>query len=135
MSLLAAAQKDLSGAVSEALDRHGLGRAHFRALSVIRDHPGLTVKALFTRLDITKQSLSRILTHLTDANLVEQRRGKIDGREKALFLTEHGAALEEDLFDLQKDRLMAAYRAAGGESVAGFWEVLEHLTGLKQPPT
>ncbi len=38
-----------------------------------------------------------------------------------------GAALERELSDAQRDRMRAAYRAAGPEAVAGFRQVLEAM--------
>ena len=38
-----------------------------------------------------------------------------------------GVALEQSLSDAQRNRMRAAYRAAGAEAVAGFWQVLEAM--------
>ena len=71
----------------------GLGRAHHRALHFIAREPGLTVGKVLDILDITKQSLSRVLRELMDQNLVEQRQGEQDRRQRHLWLTVEGEAL------------------------------------------
>ncbi len=78
-------------------------------------------------LGVTKQSLNRVLRALIEDGLVESRIGTRDKRERHLFLTEAGAALERALSDAQRARMRAAYRVAGPEAVAGFRTVLEAM--------
>jgi DNA-binding MarR family transcriptional regulator len=59
--------------------------------------------------------------------LVESRVGKADKRERHLFLTDKGRALEGVLSDAQRARMRAAYRDAGADAVAGFRTVLEAM--------
>ncbi len=53
--------------------------------------------------------------------------GRADARERHLYLTERGQALERELSDAQRARMRAAYRAAGPAAVAGFKQVLEAM--------
>ena len=103
------------------------GRAHHRAIHFIARHPGTTVNNLLNILGVTKQSLNRVLRTLIEDKLVESRVGTVDKRERHLFLTEDGAALERQLSDAQRARMRAAYRNAGPEAVAGFRQVLEAM--------
>ena len=103
------------------------GRAHHRALHFINRDPGLTVTALLAVLGVTKQSLNRVLRTLIADGLVENRVGRKDKRERHLFLTETGAALERELSEAQRGRMRAAYRNAGPQAVAGFRQVLEAM--------
>jgi len=105
----------------------GYGRAHHRAVHFIHRSPGTTVSNLLSILGVTKQSLNRVLRTLIEDGLVESRIGRTDKRERNLHLTEAGAALERALSDAQRDRMRAAYRAAGPEAVAGFRQVLEAM--------
>ncbi|RVT81946.1 MarR family transcriptional regulator [Rhodobacteraceae bacterium CCMM004] len=109
------------------LARHGYGRAHHRAVHFINRWPGTTVNNLLSILGVTKQSLNRVLRTLIDDGLVESRVGTRDKRERNLYLTADGAALERALSDAQRARMRAAYRQAGPEAVAGFREVLEAM--------
>ena len=103
------------------------GRAHHRALHFIGRDPGLTVTALLAVLAVTKQSLNRVLRTLLEDGLVESRVGRRDRRERLMFLTDKGAALERRLSEAQRARMRAAYRAAGPQAVQGFRQVLEAM--------
>ncbi len=103
------------------------GRAHHRAIHFINRAPGTTVTNLLAILGVTKQSLNRVLRTLIEDGLVESRVGSSDRRERNLYLTEAGIALENRLSDAQRTRMRAAYREAGPEAVAGFRKVLEAM--------
>ncbi len=109
------------------LEEKGYGRAHHRAIHFIHRSPGTTVNNLLSILGVTKQSLNRVLRGLIEDGLVESRIGREDKRERHLFLTPTGAALERELSDAQRDRMRGAYRAAGPAAVAGFRQVLEAM--------
>lgn len=109
------------------LAQYDYGRAHHRALHFIKRSPGTTVNNLLSILGVTKQSLNRVLRTLIGDGLVESRVGRRDRRERHLYLTEAGAALERELSEAQRARMRAAYRAAGPEAVAGFRQVLEAM--------
>ncbi|MBR3372086.1 MAG: MarR family transcriptional regulator [Rhodobacteraceae bacterium] len=109
------------------LAEHGYGRAHHRALHFINRTHGTTVNNLLTVLGVTKQSLNRVLRTLIEDGLVDSRIGRTDRRERNLYLTESGKTLERKLSEAQRDRMRAAYRAAGPQAVAGFRQVLEAM--------
>ncbi len=117
-------------AILEGLD---YGRAHHRALHFIARAPGMNVKRLLQILGVTKQSLNRVLRTLIEDNLVDSRVGTADKRERHLYLTEKGAALEGRLSEAQRRQMRAAYRQAGPDAVAGFRQVLEAMmdTGMR----
>ena len=109
------------------LEDMAYGRAHHRAVHFIHRSPGTTVNNLLAILGVTKQSLNRVLRALVEDGLVRSEVGTRDKRERHLFLTEAGEALERQLSDAQRDRMRAAYRAAGPEAVTGFRQVLEAM--------
>ncbi|WP_439561188.1 MarR family winged helix-turn-helix transcriptional regulator [Roseinatronobacter sp.] len=106
---------------------HAYGRAHHRALHFINRTHGTTVNNLLTVLGVTKQSLNRVLRTLIADGLVESRIGRTDRRERNLYLTDAGKELERMLSEAQRNRMRAAYRAAGPQAVAGFRQVLEAM--------
>jgi len=114
------------------LEKYSYGRAHHRAIHFIHRSPGTTVNNLMSILGVTKQSLNRVLRTLIEDGLVESRVGPRDKRERHLYLTETGAALEQELSDAQRARMRAAYRSAGPEAVAGFRQVLEAMMDPEQ---
>ena len=111
------------------------GRAHHRAIHFINRAPGTTVNNLLDILGVTKQSLNRVLRTLIEDGLVESRVGQADKRERHLFLTGQGKALEQRLSDAQRTRMRAAYRDAGPEAVAGFRMVLEAMMDAEMQQT
>jgi DNA-binding MarR family transcriptional regulator len=103
------------------------GRAHHRAIHFINRAPGTTVNNLLNILGVTKQSLNRVLRTLIEDGLVQSKVGQNDKRERHLFLTDDGKALEQRLSDAQRARMRVAFREAGPEAVAGFRTVLEAM--------
>lgn len=103
------------------------GRAHHRAIHFIHRSPGTTVNNLLALLGVTKQSLNRVLRALVEDGLVRSEVGTRDKRERHLYLTIAGEDLERQLSDAQRDRMRAAYRAAGPDAVTGFRRVLEAM--------
>ena len=117
MELLYFAYRRFTGEADTLLKAHGYGRAHHRVLYFVGQSPGLTVGQLLDLLQITKQSLGRVLRVLVHAGLIEQRRGDHDGRERHLTLTPKGASLEAAVAQAQiqllRDTFLAAPKPAG----------------------
>ena len=134
MELLYFGNSHITRAIDRGLAKQGLGRAHHRALYFIARKPNLTVSELLALLNITKQSLGRVLNELLERDLVETRPGERDRRQRLLRLTEPGAAMEALLFEALRERLSAAYSRAGQEAVTGFWKVLEGLIPEDEMP-
>ncbi len=117
----------LTRTVDDQLAAQGLGRAHHRALYFVARQPDLTVSTLLKLLNITKQSLGRVLNDLVERGLIDSRPGAADRRQRLLRLTADGSALEAQLFEGLREKLSAAYAQAGQAAVTGFWQVLEGL--------
>lgn len=127
MELLYFGNSQYYASLEGALERLNLGRAHQRALYFIARQPDLPVIELLRLLNITKQSLGRVLNELTERGLVETSTGQRDRRQRLLRLTTEGITLEAELFNVLRDTMAAAYAEAGQGSVTGFWRVLEAL--------
>jgi DNA-binding MarR family transcriptional regulator len=121
------ALRDLNAAPDAILAELGFGRAHHRCLHWIARRPGLKVGELLAILGITKQSLTRVLGPMIEGGYVAQAPGQQDRRQRLLTLTEKGQALERRLYEVQRERLVTAYREAGGPAVDGFKRVLRGL--------
>lgn len=122
------------------LQDYDYGRAHHRAIHFINRYEGITVNGLLKILGVRKQSLNRVLRALVKDGHVEARVGEKDRRERCLFLTTKGLDFEERLSFAQRQRMRAAYKAAGQEAVQGFRIVLENIMdedmkALSQLPT
>ena len=118
----------------DMLAAKGFGRAHHRALYFIARQPGMPVSDLLSLLNITKQSLSRVLAELQEKALVAATIGARDRRQRLLDLTPEGAQLEAALFEELRRGMAAAYAAAGQGAVTGFWGVLEGLIPAADRP-
>ena len=127
VEMLYFAYRDFTKGPDRQLERYGFGRAHHRALYFIARKPGLNVSELLGTLQITKQSLGRVLGDMRTAGLVEHREGRDDRRQRHLYLTPDGERLEQELFAVLREAMSRAYNHAGPQAVAGFWAVLDGL--------
>jgi DNA-binding MarR family transcriptional regulator len=125
--LLFFAYRDFTNVADRVLEELGLGRAHHRALHFIGRNPGITVSGLLAILRITKQSLARVLNALVDEGFVAHAPGFEDRRLRLLTLTDKGTALEQRLFDSQREKLATAYRCSGPQAVDGFRTLLRAM--------
>ncbi len=124
IELMFFAYRDFTARGDAILAKEHFGRAHHRVVYFVGRHPGITVSALLAILSITKQSLARVLGQLVREEYVRQKTGANDRRQRLLYLTDKGRALEQDLTSEQRARLTAAFREAGAEAVAGFRKVM-----------
>ncbi len=122
------AYRDFTGEADAILANRDMGRAHHRVIYFVGRNPNITVSDLLNILNITKQSLSRVLSRLIDDEYIHAQQGSDDKRQRLLSLTEKGITLEKELTDVQKLRFSRAYKMAGAESVDGFLRVLENMT-------
>ena len=127
IELMFFAYRDFTGEADSLLAEQNMGRAHHRAIYFIGRNPGITVSELLAILNITKQSLSRVLSALVETGHVEQQTGPEDRRQRLLYLTETGIELESRLTEIQGRRFARAYREAGMTAVEGFQRVLQGL--------
>lgn len=127
IELLYFAYRDFTSDPDAILADTGLGRAHHRVLYFVGRTPGTTVSGLLKLLRITKQSLSRVLGQLVEEGYIIQKHGTEDRRQRLLYLTEKGTNYESELFATQRQRVAQAYKTAGPDAVAGFWEVLLNI--------
>ena len=132
VELLFFAYRDFIGEPDRILVRYGFGRAHHRVLHFVNRNPGLTVAELLGILDITKQSLARVLRDLVSQGFIEQRAGDEDRRQRLMFLTAGGRALADELLALQAARVGRALDGAGAMEQQAIKSFLVGLLDLGQ---
>ena len=132
MELLYFGYREFTAGADHILDAYGFGRAHHRVIHFIGRDPGLTVKQLLNILQITKQSLARVLKALLEDGFVEQREGQEDRRQRRLYLTDQGQVLEGEIAQLQLKLLRDTFLSAGPEAVEGFRDVMLGLVAPAQ---
>lgn len=113
IELLFFAYRDFVGDPDEVLGKLGFGRAHHRVLHFVNRNPGMKVADLLDILNITKQSLGRVLKQLVDQGYVVQKEGAQDRRQRLLYVTPKGEALALKLAGLQTQRINRAFGELG----------------------
>jgi DNA-binding MarR family transcriptional regulator len=113
IELLFFAYRDFVGDPDEVLAKLSFGRAHHRVLHFVNRNPGMKVADLLDILNITKQSLGRVLKQLVDQGYVVQKEGAQDRRQRLLFVTPKGEALALRLAGLQTVRINGAFDKLG----------------------
>jgi len=127
IELLFFAYRDFTADPDAILEEFGFGRAHHRVLHFVCREPGLRVTDLLDILQITKQSLARVLRQLIEQGYIVQRAGEHDRRERLLFPTESGAALFAKLIEPQLRRVTRALAAAGPEGAETIEQFLQDM--------
>lgn len=124
------AYRDFVGDPDRILADYNFGRAHHRVLHFVQRRPGLTIAELLDILQITKQSLNRVLKELVETGFVESRTGTQDKRQRNLYATATGRELAIRLAQLQARRINGALALVGPE--AG--EIISrYLAGMIDP--
>jgi DNA-binding MarR family transcriptional regulator len=111
IELLFFAYRDFTSDPDQLLAQYGFGRAHHRVVHFVNRMPGLTVAELLDVLQITKQSLARVLKQLIDAGYVVQVQGPRDRRQRELYPTAKGRELALALARPQSSRIKSALKA------------------------
>ncbi|MBI2716693.1 MAG: MarR family transcriptional regulator [Rhizobiales bacterium] len=113
IELLFFAYRDFVGDPDEVLSKLGFGRAHHRVLHFVNRNPGMKVADLLDILNITKQSLGRVLKQMVDQGFILQKEGAQDRRQRLLYVTPKGEALALKLAGLQTARITRAFGELG----------------------
>lgn len=92
------------------------GRAHHRVVYFVSRQPGMTVADLLDTLQITKQSLARVLKQLIDDGYIRQMAGPEDRRQRRLYPTLTGRELALALSEPQSRRIDRALEGLGPDA-------------------
>lgn len=130
------AYRDFISDPDAILARIGMGRAHHRVVYFVSRHPGLMVSDLLETLQITKQSLSRVLKHLIEAGYIRQMAGAKDRRERRLYPTLAGRELALALSEPQSLRIARAMEELTPDKREAVKEFLKKMRGRDEslPP-
>jgi DNA-binding MarR family transcriptional regulator len=121
------AYRDFIGEPDRILAQIGFGRAHHRVLYFVNRYPGMRVADLLEILQITKQSLARVLRELVRDGYVRRDSGETDRRERLLYATEHGTLLARRLTEMQATKVSAALAAIGEDGAEAVAAFLRHM--------
>lgn len=121
------AYRDLVSDPDRVLNEIGFGRAHHRVLHFVNRYPGMRVADLLEILQITKQSLARVLRELIKEGYIHQRSGEEDRRERLLFVTPRGRALAAQLAEPQVKKMREVLNALGEDRSLAAAKFLEDM--------
>ncbi|MCP4394193.1 MAG: MarR family transcriptional regulator [Alphaproteobacteria bacterium] len=124
MELFFFGYRNFTSEPDNALEKYGFGRAHHRVIYFIARHPSITVSELLNILQITKQSLSRVLRKLVKEGVVSQKPGNIDKRQRHLKLTKKGIELEQEMAEIQMSIISNVCKKVEDSDVDGFRKTL-----------
>ncbi len=121
------AYRDFVSDPDAILAKLGYGRAHHRVVHFVSRRPGMTVADLLGILQITKQSLARVLKELIDSGYVRQMAGPADRRQRRLYPTLAGRELSLALSDPQSRRIAQAMEGMTSDERATVRRFLEGM--------
>ena len=113
------------------IEKTNLGIADIKCLLLINLNPGITFNELMLNLDITKQSLNRVLKVLIEKNFISQKTNSEDARKKNLYLTDSANSLLNKVLKPSMEKLSSAFLKSGTNSVQGLSQILSNLNSLR----
>ena len=123
MELLFFSYRDFTAGPDEILKHIHFGRVHHRIIYFVHKHKVITIKELLKILQISKQSLSRILDQLVQEKYINISVG-IDKRTRSLTLTEKGIELEKQLSNMQIIKIKNTIQNADEDEINSFKKIL-----------
>ena len=115
--------RDFTAGPDKILEKINFGRAHHRVIYFVGKQKKITIKELLTILQITKQSLSRVLIQLVKEKFILVSAG-IDKRTKNLSLTKKGGDLEKELSTIQITKIRNVLKQFNEKDINGFKKIL-----------
>jgi MarR family transcriptional regulator for hemolysin len=110
MTLFRRVDKLMSGAVDEAMSRHGVRIGQNLLLEVLWDGDGLTPGELAARLQVATPTVVKSATRMETAGLLVRRRDPDDARLVRLYLTDHARSVRADV-EREREELAARVTA------------------------
>ena len=123
IELLFFSYREFTMGPDEILNKLNFGRAHHRIIYFVGKQKEINIKDLLTILQITKQSLSRVLNQLVKEKYINVSIGG-DKRTKNLTLTNIGINLEEKLSKIQINNIKNIFKKMDESDINGFKKIL-----------
>ena len=123
IELMFCSYRDFTSGPDKILEKIKFGRAHHRVIYFVGKRDNLTIKELLSILQITKQSLSRVLNQLVNEKYILLSIGE-DKRTKKLILSKKGEELEKKLSDIQISNIFNVIKKFDEVDINGFKKIL-----------
>ena len=126
LELIFFSYRDFTAGPDKILEKLNFGRAHHRVIYFVGKKNKITIKDLLGVLQITKQSLSRVLNQLVKDEFIIVSTG-LDKRTKRLSLTEKGDRLEKELSEIQISKIKKVINNFSEDNINGFKKILYEM--------
>jgi len=126
LELIFFSYRDFTAGPDKILEKLNFGRAHHRVIYFVGKKNRITIKDLLGVLQITKQSLSRVLNQLVRDEFIIVSTG-LDKRTKKLSLTEKGKSLEKELSAIQINKIKKVINNFSEDNINGFKKILYEM--------
>ena len=126
--------RDFTAGPDKILEKLNFGRAHHRVIYFVGKKDQITIKELLGVLKITKQSLSRVLNQLVKEGFIVVSTG-LDKRTKNLSLTSSGLSLENELSNIQIEKIKKVINNFNQEDIDGFKKILYEMIEIDNKKT
>ena len=111
----------------KVLDKHTIGLAHNKVIHLLSMYEGISISELLKKLEVTKQSLNRVLKDLIKLEIIEFKKDEQDTRVKHVYLNDKGRKISDEIFQTQKKRIYNALLNSKSEEVLNFDRVLHKI--------
>ena len=122
--------RDFTAGPDKVLEKMNFGRAHHRVIYFVGKKDKITIKELLLILQITKQSLSRVLNQLVKEKYIILSTGT-DKRTKNLELTKKGRDLENKLSLIQINKIKNIIKDSDENEINSFKLMLYKMIDTK----
>ena len=113
------------------LKKYQLGTAHHKSLHLISFYEGITISQLLRKLNVTKQSLNRVLNDLKKLDFLIFKKNSRDTRVRHIYLNSKGSKIYNEIFFSQKKRIYKAFLNSSAKEVLNFDQVLKRIINEK----
>lgn len=126
LDVLSGLMKEVAEAAHQARD--GVSVREVRLLLLVREHPGLTISRLVELSFMEKTMVSKAVTALTRAGLIQRQIGQEDARQVSLELTRKGKGVADRAHQYVLDATDAVMSVLKPDLRKAFDEALGQLT-------
>ena len=123
--------RELLSDTKPTLKKYSLGLAHQKVILLLSMYSGITISDLLKKLNVTNQSLNRVIKDLILNKYIFFEKDKKDTRLKHIYLSENGQKLFKAIFLIQKKRIYKAFINSSSKEVLYFDSVIKKIINEK----
>ena len=124
--------KNFEKIITDNINNETFGIADIRCLLIINLNPGIIFNKLMKELDISKQSLNRVLKKLILNNFIIQKINSEDARKKNLYLSNQTNKMLDNILEPILKDISEAFQKSGSNSVQGFNQIINNIIKRKE---